>query len=254
MVSLFKDSIYEGMKNNEDQWLNLALEPFECDLYELLDNVPKEIEIPKDTVKNNIGMSYDNSKVYLRRQHLVDAMLSVVFDHIPLNNDDQFLSAQKRTLLESIIKNIRPYSLKIEGDVIDFDADILPKITLVKNEFEISEEEIFKNIALKAKSAISYADCSDDISQLKSIMETLEVPADKMRTRSRGKCIRSIANRAREIIENNEFNIRNSDVLIKFYVWVSEACSGNLQAAANLSILKCMVHRKQPIYSVKGVQ
>ncbi len=229
---IFKDKVYQDM-----EWLEKVCEPIVCDLNDILNKLPDSIEITYDMIVKD-SLTYVPS--YLSADIFIET-------HSLLKTLDW---TDKKKIVDC-------FSVVIEGEpILDMEAKTLTggNIKLVKTKEKFEEKEIQSLIGVKGVGAylngISHKKVSTD--RLNEILELLG--EDKAR-RSRSPREKMFALRVRfmEIMENNEWNIRDVALSNRVSLWVRMyLLEGNLAGYMNFCKLKVMTHEDAPIYSVEG--
>src|SRR5687768_10811530 len=122
-----------------------------------------------------------------------------------------------------------------------------------------SDEEIPGVVAQIARGFldISYNKRSAPIvrSRMNEILELLGNRKDYLKTKSTSSKIHGMISGFMDIIKNDEWKIRNTDLALNAAKWIAKYCnSGDPGALMQFTRLKCMTHKGQPIYSMEDIK
>ena len=79
-----------------------------------------------------------------------------------------------------------------------------------------------------------------------------EYDKDLRASRSANKKMKAIFKRLNQIFAKNEWQVKDADLMVSFIKWINQYIKdGNLAALTNITKLKIMTNKNQPIYSIK---
>ena len=223
MGNFFKDDKYEGM-----DFLTQAVRPLLWEPHEKFIQIPDEIEIEMDFLKNIKHLSIN----------LRDILKKVSHDYFGTSND--------------LNEVHRWFSIEVEKDTyIDLEKqEIVGSIKLVKKQSEIPEQDILDHLADKA-----FQDYRGKVKgQAKRAREIMELLGTTPENSNGRNSYRILQKQVRNIIKENKLKIYNGDLILKMSGWIEKyTLDEDLQALANFSKLKVMTHKNEPIYSMKEI-
>lgn len=231
-MGVFDDKEYDKM-----DWISQAVEPIKSPLNELLSALPDEYEI-----------------TYARYNSLKDHSYSLSINASDvlkqLSDDINTLTYDETHIIQDC------YEFQVEnGTEVDFEKkEIRGNIKLIKIRHQLDDKELTKNLGNKGKSHMSdqfrYADESN-MTRLNDVLEILDCNNEARRTRSLRKKCKAIRFIVDDIMTNNKWNIKNSDLADKVGYWIGDYIrDGSMPSFANLCRLKLMTHKGLPIYSM----
>ena len=225
-MSFFNDDVYENL-----DWLSQATTPLVFSGNAMLSELPSRIDVSQDDIRKALGGYGFHLESYITN------MLGCDYD-IPGN-------------FYNMIKNC--YRFVGEGDMtIDPAHNIYPTIHVEKVKQSFSEKEIIQFV----KDKLRYIN-GQDIGRINEILDLIDYRPEKghqniRNSRSVRKKIRCISSTLGDIFSSNKWEVRDADLMLSFVDWVNLYIEkGNLAALTNITKLKVMTHRKQPIYSIK---
>jgi hypothetical protein len=251
MSSLFNDPTFETMKNDEDQWLNLAIQPFECSIINAIAELPETIVVDETTVMDLLApTTWDSQNITIRS----DTILSNYIHNVELPQTSKRIFSD---LLQR--RNSTIYEISAEGDTVDFINNIFPTITL-KKVGEITESEVIEKIAYTFSAKVSSLDNKQTTAaRLNSLIDTFSPPKPSDNNYARkSSSVRQkrkyLTIRVRSLIKDNEWNLKNGDLMLDLCDWtIDYLMNENLRALSLITRLKCMVHKGEPIYSMETI-
>lgn len=235
-MSLFEDKKYEEM-----DWLTKAIEPIVSSKNETLASLPNEFTLTNDQLQylmlNSWGLS------------------------IEVQNAFKFLMTKNNIKIEdpNLAKEMSDcYNLIQDGDLIFYGGD-QPRIEgngvikLVKIKQMFDEKELQDELGQTGLSKFYDIRNRDiPVERLNEIIELIDGSSPLLSSRSVDKKIRGIIEMIKEIMKENKWNIRNTDLADKVSVWICLYLDkGNLAAMANFCKFKVMTHDGSPIYSIQ---
>lgn len=250
MGKLFNDPEYNRMANDEEAWLELAIEPFRSYLNDIIRSLPDSVEIGFDEI-------FELLKSKKNDYHLsipVSAMLKdTLRDYVHKD-----LSHKELEIIERI------YEARISDDtVINFvDKTINKQILLKKKQKEIPEDEILNISADLSTWYISVRTYSSQhpmhgeiVSRFNEIIDIVGADEQIRKTRSLRKKLDFIINRVNKIIREDEWRIRDYSIMVDLCKNITSYVNeGNMHALMNITRLKCMTHKGAPIYSMEDIR
>lgn len=243
MSDFFKDKVVDELENSDEGWLTLAIEPYTYSLFDRLAEVdlPTEYEITYDDVMYLAGNGFRNItegdvvKMLLNRDNIKDLKYEDIKHMLSFNQHVCFVASNN--LVINLAQKEIVGSLKF----------VMPDIT---------EESLPGLIHNKVVSRMLYSIHNyikdRDIGTLNEIMSLLECK-EHLKGRSQRKKIIEITNRFATIIKDDEWKIRDCDLILKATDWLRDACNGNIHGIANLTKLKCMTYSGKVIYSMEEI-
>jgi hypothetical protein len=227
-MGVFDDKRYEAL-----DWVSKAVEPVECGLAKILEEFPEHIEFNYDMLAKHM-MNHNNVwRLYAREA--IRQFISTT------------LHSRELALLENCIEFQGSSALQL-----DFEAGTMTgTLALVKTRSAFTEEELQSMIGkqgIEECYQLSYGDY--DIARLNEIADLLGA-TDALSSRSYRKKVSSVTGRLTEIMQKNEWNIRNVELSDKVGRWIYRyVIYGDLSALTNICKLKVMTHKNLPIYSM----
>lgn len=251
MSKLFSDPEYHRMSTDEESWLELAIEPFRFYLNDIVHQLPSKIELNFNDILEILKGTTSDRYLSIEPAKILEAIIS--------DSTEKELSSYELELLEKM------YEVDVaENTVIDFTEKTMSSpIVLSKQQDEIPEEQIKEICATLADSHINMRDYrpgtsshSESISRSNEIIDIIGYKDDRARkTRSIGTKEGFIKRRIREIIIEDEWRIRNYEILVDLCKNVTSYINnGNMHALMNVTRLKCMTHKGAPIYSMEEIK
>lgn len=236
-MNIFKDKVYEEM-----DWLEKACVPTVCELNDVLSIMPNCIYLTyEDMVK--YGLRYGPSSIEVR-----DILGNKNFD-----GKEEY--AKLRYHYRDKINKC--FNLVVEGDlVLNLEHETLTggEIKLVKIKELFNDKEIDSLIGKEGLSDniynLRHRDvCKDRLNEMLELLGLYEA----RRNRSTKQKVYALVERMKEIMNSNEWDIRDVNLSNRVSLWVKKyLVDGNLAAYTNFCKLKVMTHDEQPIYSVEG--
>ena len=223
-MSFFDDEVYDNL-----DWLSQATMPLVFSGNKLLGNLPDRIDV--DVASIDLSGYFRKNNVLYRYEVGERSIASLIADC---------------------------YVFKGEGDVVDPVNDIYPTVWLEKVKKDFSEKDII-NYVRSQLSTNSHSYLGADIGRINEILDLINYKhegytVNLRSSRSAKKKMRGIFKRLHEIFSKNEWQVRDADLMVSFIGWVNQyVLEGNLAALTNITKLKIMTHRNQPIYSIKEV-
>lgn len=238
-MNLFKDEVYESMDD-----LSQIVEPYINTVNDELAKIPNKIEISKELIVDCIKDS-----------HVDNLYASNIIRDYAKNNNIEINIAK--------IRNNRSYGgvydfFKIEieeGSTYDPISDVfMGSAYLVKHTVALEDEDIKKSLIEKLNKAFSdiyYDSKNKNVKQINEICDLFNVEGYKSSRSFRYKC-RLLKTKYREMIENNELNIRDYELFGRFLTWNKKyIINGNLPSFSNITKIKIMMRDEVAIYSIK---
>lgn len=225
-MGFFDDDVYENL-----DWLSQATTPLVFSGNAILSTLPDKVPVSIDTINKSI----------LGRDNLyISSFVSDILDDVTIDHSVRYL-------LE------RCYNFEGNGEMlVDPAQGIYPSIQVVKIKQSFSEKEIIIHI----QDRLRYIS-GDNLGRINEILDLIgykqkDGTKNLRSSRHAGKKIRGISNTLNEIFTNNKWQVRDADLMLSFIDWISQYIkNGNLAALTNITKLKIMTHKKQPIYSIK---
>lgn len=227
-MGFFDDEVYENL-----DWLSQATTPLVFSGNKILNELPNHLSIDKQTVFKNVS----------RCNMQVDTFVT------------EMLGSSKSGMCHELFNLISNcYVFKAEGDVIvDPINDLCPIIYIEKIKQSFSEKEVMQYV----QGRLYIMRDGKDIGRINEILDLIGYkpqPNEKnlRSSRSSRKKMMGVTRTLRDIIVSNKWEIRDADLIVSFINWVRQYIDdGNLAALTNITKLKIMTHKKQPIYSIK---
>lgn len=225
-MGFFEDEVY----NNLD-WLSQATLPLVFSGSKLLGEMPDRINVAMPTHK----------AAFYGGVYMSDVL------------EPYILSSAN---MAPLIKNCYAFRSDEKEMIIDPARNIHPVIWAEKIKSNFTEKEIIQHVSSQIH-PIAASAYNSDIGRINEILDLMDYKPKhnepNMRSsRSVRKKIRAIVARLHYIFNNNEWQIKDADLMMSFSNWVFQyTISGNLAALTNITKLKIMTHKQQPIYSIK---
>jgi len=227
-MSFFEDKEYDNL-----DWLNAAID---MPTFSLNDRVSQ--------LKDEYIFNFD----VISRIHFLT--IANMLNYCITIDPDQPGMPDKEIKLASELYKI---DLK-DGTVLNYeDGTLSHPIRLVKTA-GMFEDTHLTNIVVKiVRRLLNDNRMQQDVSRLNEVMDIIECK-DMRKSRSLGYKQSAIIEHFTHIVREDVWKIRNMDLMIKAAEWIREfTWTGNLAAIANLTKLKCMTHKGNPIYSMKEI-
>ena len=232
-MSIFEDKVYQDM-----DWLEKVCEPIVCNLNDILNQLPDTINIDYGTIINYACNSYGPSSMS------ASSIIEIRPELKPLSYSDK-----KRV--------IACFDLTSEGEpTLDLEKRTLTggTVSVVKIKQVFDEKEIRELIGAEGYDNhlrnINHDDTTTE--RLNEILELLGMH-EARRNRSSRQKMDAFKERMREIMKNNEWDIRDVALSNRVQLWLRKyLIDGSLAAYTNFCKLKVMTHYDAPIYSVEG--
>lgn len=250
MSKLFSDPVYKDMSESEDGWLELAIEPFRFKLNDQLAQLPERTEFGIDFFLKFMSKDYYDSSygspIY------TSVLIEALMKEAGLNDLDRSELSIAKDLFELEHTEI-PITLDLNSKTLTAPIVLLKK----KDRFDdIEIQEIAGNLALthlRLRDQRNKHDRSSMVSRMNEIMDLIGV-AEARQSRSIRTKSAAIKKRLRTIFKEDEWRVRNADILINAAKWIESYCSfGSQHALMNFTRLKCMTHKDNPIYSMEEI-
>lgn len=254
MTNIFKDPIYDEMTSSEDRWLEAAMEPFHFEANEEARDFPTVSEFHYDDIMNILGDSNPNFYTITP-----DKLIKYAAD-----NNNIKLSPTAVGVLCSISKVEIEVSSQTSLTTLNIKTKELSnpiKLTKIKDCLEDDEIKHYilnrthRDILLRS----SFSEGSAAISRANNLIDIFRhsrIDPNAFKQIRSGRSIRKkvayIHSLVKDIIRNDEWCIRNADLVFKIAEWTNQYMNEEkIHAITNLTKLKCMTHRKSPIYSME---
>lgn len=228
-MGFFDDDVYENL-----DWLSQAATPLVFSGNKILSDLPDKIDVSPKAILNSLN-HYNHIAVSSFIDNYLDG------DHVDCDIKDMLYEC---------------YNFVGEGDMlVDPVNNIFPTIHVTKIKQSFSEKEIMRMVGRK----LNYWCSCDDVGRINEILELIEYkPKDGAKSlhssRSIKKKLHGVLETLRDTLASNKWQIRDVDLMLSFVNWVYRYIqNGNLAALTNITKLKIMTHKKQPIYSIKEV-
>lgn len=250
MTNLFSDPEYERLTSSEDAWLELVIEPFKFFINDVLSSIDNEIQLSYDDL---VGDGHLNVVLgrYLPRIPLYPFIKEKVLK--PFIIEHQMNAEEVRFIRDCFKIQVE------ENSTIDFEnKTISGEVKLIKLKECVDEENINQvcyNLTVGEISSIPTQGVSSYTSHANEVIDIISADPNAKKTRSMNKKKQYILDQFKKIIMEDEWKIRDYKIIrdmaynIRAYIG-----SGNMHALMNLTRLKCMVHKGQPIYSMKEIK
>lgn len=232
-MALFEDKRFESL-----DWISQATEPIESHLNDLLASLPDE---------TNIDIDFFIS--LLRRTNTLDISKESVIANLVSSIMDKHISFEERQVLESC------FVLETDGNIeINLDTRTMTgSIRLIKTVFTLEDKILQRYMGKEGLNHVSWMSIPPDggASRLKDVAELLGKCDEAIATRSSYKKRTLVVSRLSDILRNNEWNVKSSELADKIGKWIAEYVeTGNAAAYSNFCRLKVMTHKGQAIYSM----
>lgn len=226
-MGFFEDDVYKNM-----DWLSQATQPLVFSKSEVFSNLPMRIDITKKQISKAItcGSSINKSSI-----------LSAYID-------------DKDYTLNTIIDSI--YELHVDNfSVYDPINDKWPTIWLKNIHKKSIDVLIMKYVHSFINRHLLYVTDNTNAPRIREMLDLLGNNDKKLTTNNKRTLLNKLKNRyLHEILANDEWILRDADLMISFSRWMTSYIEyGNLAALTNITKLKIMTHKQQPIYSIKEV-
>jgi hypothetical protein len=228
------DKQYEEM-----DWLNKAIEPYTFSLSDTLAKLPSEHVFKYEEI-----LPFIVGDRHMRLEYFCNRLF-----------DEASVSKEQRELF-GLVGFERYFKMVIEpGTKIDItEKIIIGRISMVKQKESLDDDEIKEMLPwLNSRHELSISISSAKPGNISVLSDLLECK-ENSRSRAVNKKARILQTHITRLIHENTWNIKNVDLIIKLLKWIkSYAKNGDAYSLANISKLKCMTHKKNPIYSMEEV-
>lgn len=235
-------SVLEDKRYDELDWISRAVEPIENNLNEALASIPDVMPLTFEDVCRCVER--DGFRV------ATSSFLTLKIAPSVMEN----LDTQDIVTLSECFKWITG-----SGNCINFEAQtLLSPILLVKIKASFDQKELEKLLGKKGVNIAHNALLNYHFNENSSVAPLIEIGdilgrcnnVHKLRS-IRNKSI-AVAQRFKEVMENNEWNIRNMRLADKVGTWIANyLATGNLADFTNICKIKVMTHKGLPIYSME---
>lgn len=226
-MGFFDDDVYENL-----DWLSQAVTPMLFSGNTILSQLPDTIDVSQLQMLDAI-----NKYGRIEKSSILNSLVD---------------RENTKTWIYEAIR--RCFKFECENNVMfDPGKGIFPSIKLVKAKQSFSEKEIIKLL----EDRVYYMCLDRNLERLNEILELIDykpinnLPSARS-SRSAKKKVAGITKTLNNIFAENQWQIRDADLMARLVSWIQEyVCYGNLAALTNITKLKIMTHKKQPIYSIK---
>jgi len=226
-MGFFDDNVYQDM-----DWLSKATAPLVFSGIEILAELPDEIPLTKEFL-DDCCRPYSSS---IYKGTVLDPMLDNSSYHITWR-------------LKDMIRDCFRFEHNGETQLLPKE-DVYPEIKLVKHKTSLEEKDIL-NYVLESISNILHSNHYQH-SEANEMLDLLDYNGPARSSRSAKKKRIALISTYRQIIKDDKWLIRDADLMIKIAKWIQEYVTvGNLAALTNVTKLKIMTHKQQPIYSIQ---
>jgi hypothetical protein len=234
-MSLFKDKKFEEL-----DWLSQITETIESDINNMLSEMPDEVDVPLQNLMDVLRQSSDPK---IGRDSLLKDTLRNLCREKQIN-----LSYEDEAKIFScyVFKTVDDPILDIENGTLS------GKITLLKKVFAFDEDFLQKNMGKEGIGQLYWLKVSRSPSRAREIARLLNVDVSKEVLSSSRKLGRFIAIEVGNILRNNQWRIRNTELADKMCNWIVKYVESGCRASySNFCRLKVMTHSGGPIYSIE---
>ena len=239
-MGLFRDKKFEEL-----DWISQATEPIESDLNLVLSEMPDHLEIDFDTYIKMIDGSYGKDLSLSRAVKYIISKYSTV--PISKFSWDEISAIEKCMVFDVSGSPTMDFKKKqiLNGNV-----------SIKKTLFTVDEKDLKNLLGMDGLYAVSLIMASSlPPERFNEIMEMLGNCKEGIRSRSTRNKKQYLIRRLRDLLKNNEWNIKDSNLANKLGKWIASYIeTGNLAAMSNFCRLKLMTHKGQPIYSMEEVE
>jgi len=233
-MSFLKDKEWDEM-----DWLNKAVEPYTFSLNTELVKIP-----------SNYTLTYHDILYHLKKNDI--SMQSVL-----LNIASKFSVSDESIAMLDYFGHDNIFEIQIDGSPeISLDEMQIKygSVSLVKKTESLTDDLIKQTLPKFVHYMLRIDRDKAEAAFLNDTMDILDCKEGRNSSSIKVK-ISSIFHHVAHIYENNLWNIRNVDLLIKKLRWIKSFCEkGDRCSIANLSKLKCMIYGGHPIYSMEEIR
>lgn len=238
--------VFDDKKFDELDWISQATEPIDSELNSILGQLPDEFVIDFATFKLLQDRSYTNRVEIGQILQYLTVTLNIMPDELGWTRWANVIVSCFKLNLSS-----RDIIINFEEETIEGGVVSLIKTTSILDDRAL--QSILGDEGCERVRALSIY--RDRFPRANEIMELLGKCDDGIKTRSDYKKRRAIMVRLREIMKNNEWNIKDTSLANKVGTWIVEYIEdGNLASYSNFCRLKVMTHKNQAIYSIEEVK
>lgn len=236
MSKLFQDPTYEDMVEQDD-WLNLTMQPYQWSLLEDFANIPDRIHITENHLIEDLNLHLTSYLDHTLQQS--DTMQRIIT--ATLFHDRRFKlfkPFEDKTYLLKRPSDIRALNIYLEKAVSQIpETGIREMASYIARRF-LDETLVYQNFRMIDRKRLF---------EIHAILEApvISKPVSKIKIRS------SLFLQWETIIKEDIWYIRNIDLIICLTQAISEyIITGCPKSLKLISIVKCMTHKGLPIYSV----
>ena len=232
-MSIFEDKVYKGM-----DWLERVCEPMVCELNDVINELPDRIELDYNKIATHCISSHGISQVsiglFIGRQEKIDNLC---------------YSDKQRIL--------RCFDVVVDGTpILDMEAETITggSVTIVKIKESFEDKEVQAMIGVQGiEDHLVFLQYKHTTTERVNEMLELLGMSEARRNRSLRKKMEALVCKMKEIMKNNEWDIRDVALSNRVSLWIRQyLVNGNLAGYKNFCKLKVMTHTDAPIYSVEG--
>lgn len=253
MSKLFSDPEFERLHSDDDAWLELAMDPFRYDLVDVMHSMPDEISVGFEDVLFHLKGRKSDSYLNLSAQNIINSHLADARNY-----------GKKTLKTEELDAITGMYEFIIEpGTIVDFKRRFMSNPIILKKTKVMTERELVELAVDQAmyhlQSGISNPkvgtpDHKEMLSRLNEVIDIVDSSLKSRSCRSINKKRCGLAKRLRSIFVEFEWQVKSADIMVDFCKNIRMYVeSGNMHAMMNLTRLKCMTHKGNPIYSMEKI-
>ncbi len=246
--SFLKDKAWENM-----DWLNKAVEPYIFSFNTELGKLPNRVELSYQDIITAIGKDVITYSDDVSMDKFLNARLGFDQEGVLTESAKRFFHAWANMHYGK--NEMQFFTLEVaEDSALDIkNKKLIGSVAIVKQIEALDEDMINEMLPSLVGRLFSVSSEKAHTSYVNEVMDILDCKEARSSTSLNKKC-HALRNHLVTIFAKNEYNIKNVDLIISFIGWINSYCtSGKMDALANLSKLKCMVHNGHPIYSMKEV-
>jgi hypothetical protein len=234
MSKLFRDPIYDNMVEQDD-WLNLTMQPYQWLLLEDFANIPDKIQITECYLEKDLKSYFIK---YLHSTSQCSRVVQIATIEALFNSDFKlFKPLENKKYMVERPSDIRALDIYLEKTNSQIPETRIKEIASCIVGRILDETLIYEYSALNRKRLL----------EVHSILEAGKIskPVNKNKIRI------SLSLQWQTIIKEDVWCIRNMDLLMHLTNAITEyILTGCPKSLKLISVVKCMTHKGLPIYAV----
>lgn len=237
----FTDKEYRDM-----DWLGKVVEPYVFPLVDELNKVPETTKIV-----------FEDILALTNNMHNKSLPLSEIIEYLLCNKWSNLID--RAILKDSHFPLSELFGITFTHDLqINLETQTMNGTIICQKKSITTDDEAIKEMA--AKLIVNMISChfptsnNAEHARANEIIDLLDSTHPARKCRSVYRKRDAIRSAFHDIIMEDKWHVRNIGILQKAAIWTCDYVRyGNLAAIANLTKLKCMTHKHEPIYSMEEI-